>query len=64
MGHVEAGTLKLAGVTEEKIYALPKALLRDEKVYQEIAKAADPYGDGIASKRIADALGEHFKFKR
>jgi len=58
---VEAGTLKLAGVTEEKIYALTKELLTDEKIYQEMAKATNPYGDGMASKRIADALVEYFK---
>ncbi|BFI98584.1 MAG: UDP-N-acetylglucosamine 2-epimerase (non-hydrolyzing) [Priestia megaterium] len=59
---IEAGTLKLAGVTEEKIYGLTKELLTDEKVYQEMAKATNPYGDGMASKRIADALVEYFKF--
>ncbi|MFL7943684.1 non-hydrolyzing UDP-N-acetylglucosamine 2-epimerase [Priestia megaterium] len=58
---IEAGTLKLAGVTEEKIYALTKELLTDEKVYQEMAKATNPYGDGRASKRIADALVGYFK---
>lgn len=53
---IAAGTLKLVGTDEETIYASFKALLEDEALYQQMSKAANPYGDGFASKRIADIL--------
>lgn len=53
---IAAGTLKLAGTEEETIYALAKELLTDNNVYEAMAKASNPYGDGHASKRIVEAL--------
>ena len=53
---IEAGTLKLAGTCEETIYNLTKQLLEDKKEYSKMSKASNPYGDGKASKRIADAI--------
>ncbi len=53
---VEAGTLKLAGTDEETIYAMAKELLTDAKVYESMAQAKNPFGDGNASKRIAAAI--------
>ena len=53
---IEAGTLKLAGVKEERVYQLTKELLTNPGVYDQMAKAANPYGDGEASRRIADAI--------
>lgn len=58
---IEAGTLKLAGTNEETIYNLAKQLLVDEAEYKKMSKASNPYGDGIASKRIAQAILHHFK---
>ncbi|MDQ0269263.1 non-hydrolyzing UDP-N-acetylglucosamine 2-epimerase [Cytobacillus purgationiresistens] len=58
---IEAGTLKLAGVEEENIYNMANTLLTDEGEYQQMAKAANPYGDGKASIRIADAIRYYFK---
>ncbi len=57
---IEAGTLKLAGVEEETIYSLAKELLTNEEEYARMSKASNPYGDGFASKRIADAISEYF----
>ncbi|MDR4219041.1 non-hydrolyzing UDP-N-acetylglucosamine 2-epimerase [Priestia megaterium] len=57
---IEAGTLKLAGVEEETIYSLAKELLTNEDEYARMSKASNPYGDGLASKRIADAISEYF----
>ncbi|GMG72654.1 UDP-N-acetylglucosamine 2-epimerase [Bacillus sp. MB95] len=57
---IEAGTLKLAGVEEETIYSLAKELLTNEDEYARMSKASNPYGDGFASKRIADAISEYF----
>ncbi|MDO5708043.1 MAG: UDP-N-acetylglucosamine 2-epimerase (non-hydrolyzing) [Andreesenia angusta] len=53
---IEAGTLKLVGTDEEKIYNTFKLLLEDEKEYEKMSQANNPYGDGFASKRIADIL--------
>ncbi|GAE94494.1 UDP-N-acetylglucosamine 2-epimerase [Gracilibacillus boraciitolerans JCM 21714] len=53
---VEAGTLKLVGTDEENIYTHFKQLLDDKSEYQKMSKASNPYGDGHASKRIADIL--------
>lgn len=53
---VEAGTLKLVGTDEENIYRNFKELLEDPEAYEKMSKASNPYGDGLASKRIADVL--------
>lgn len=53
---VEAGTVVLAGTEEEKIYSLASELLTDKSVYDKMARAVNPYGDGHACRRIADAL--------
>lgn len=53
---VKAGTVRLAGTDEEQIYALATQLLNDESLYNSMAKAVNPYGDGKACPRIADAL--------
>ncbi|MCM3773061.1 MULTISPECIES: non-hydrolyzing UDP-N-acetylglucosamine 2-epimerase [Priestia] len=57
---IEAGTLKLAGTEEETIYTLAKELLIDEDVYKQMSQASNPYGDGLASKRICDAISYYF----
>ncbi len=53
---IKAGTLKLVGTEEETIYNAFKLLLEDENEYEKMSKASNPYGDGFASKRIADIL--------
>jgi UDP-N-acetylglucosamine 2-epimerase (non-hydrolysing) len=53
---IEAGTLKLVGTNEERIYEQFKLLLEDQEAYDKMSKASNPYGDGFASKRIADLL--------
>ena len=53
---IKAGTLKLVGTETEKIYATMKILLNDKEEYEKMSKAQNPYGDGYASKRIADIL--------
>ena len=35
-------------------------LLCDEKEYERMSKASNPYGDGHASERIVDAIIERF----
>lgn len=53
---VEAGTLKLVGTDEEVIYRNFKELLENKEVYDKMAQACNPYGDGHACERIADVL--------
>lgn len=53
---VEAGTLKLVGTDEDLIYREFSRLLDDPVAYAAMAHASNPYGDGHASKRIADVL--------
>lgn len=55
---IAAGTLKLVGTNEKVIYEAFKDLLTNDKEYERMSKAANPYGDGFASKRIADILEE------
>ncbi|HCT65115.1 MAG TPA: UDP-N-acetylglucosamine 2-epimerase (non-hydrolyzing) [Lachnospiraceae bacterium] len=53
---IAAGTLKLVGTNEETIYNAFKTLLNDKDEYEKMSKASNPYGDGHACERIADAL--------
>lgn len=53
---VKAGTLRLVGTDEDNIYKSFKLLLEDESEYNKMSNACNPYGDGYASKRIADVL--------
>lgn len=55
---IAAGTLKLVGTDEEVIYETFKQLLEDQDEYDRMSHASNPYGDGFASKRIADILEE------
>ncbi|QRG67392.1 non-hydrolyzing UDP-N-acetylglucosamine 2-epimerase [Brevibacillus choshinensis] len=57
---IAAGTLKLAGTDEEQVYAMTKELLTNEEAYKAMAHAANPYGDGEASRRIVEAILHHF----
>ena len=53
---IAAGTLKLVGTDEQVIYDHFKQLLCDKTAYDAMAKASNPYGDGLACRRIADIL--------
>lgn len=55
---IAAGILKLVGTDEEIIYQNFKLLLENEEEYRKMSQASNPYGDGNASKRIADILEE------
>lgn len=59
---VNAGTLRLVGTDEEVIYKNFKQLLEDTDVYDAMAHACNPYGDGHACERIADILeGKNYR---
>lgn len=60
---VEAGTLKLVGTNQSRIYQALKELLTNSAEYEKMSKASNPYGDGHASERIVDAILYHFGIK-
>ncbi len=53
---VTAGTVRLAGTDREQIKELASQLLEDSIEYEHMARAVNPYGDGHASERIAEAI--------
>lgn len=53
---VDAGTLKLVGISEDSIYENFKKLLENKELYCKMSHACNPFGDGHASERIADIL--------
>lgn len=60
---VAAGTVKIAGVDEEDIVSLAKELLDNEAAYNKMAHAANPYGDGEASRRTVEAILYAFGYR-
>ncbi len=53
---LEAGTVKLVGTDYDKIINEVSELLENEKSYNKMSKAVNPYGDGSACKRIVDFM--------
>ena len=57
---VEAGVLRLVGTRQDSIYSACRTLLDDPAAYECMCRAPNPYGDGHASQRIADAIEQYF----
>ena len=55
---IEAGTAKLIGVNVQSIVRNVSSLMENNNEYLKMAKAHNPFGDGLASKRIVSALRE------
>ncbi len=53
---VDAGTAKLVGTDKNVIVKELELLLSDERAYQTMAKAVNPYGDGTSCQQIADLV--------
>ena len=53
---VAAGTVKIAGVDKEVILTMARELLDSPDAYHKMALAANPYGDGEASRRTVEAI--------
>jgi UDP-N-acetylglucosamine 2-epimerase (non-hydrolysing) len=60
---VEAGTVKIVGTDEEKIYSTARHLLETPEAYAAMARAINPYGDGRASQRIQEAILYYFDLR-
>ncbi len=57
---VEAGTVKLVGTDIDRIVSEANELLRNDEAYFKMSKSINPYGDGIASRRIVEAILKYF----
>ena len=57
---INAGTARLVGTDPARVLSVTETLLHNEKVYQAMARATNPYGDGRAAERIVAALRFHF----
>lgn len=57
---VAAGTLRLVGTETDAVLEAMTELLEDPSAHQKMAEASNPYGDGLASKRILDAIAYEF----
>ncbi len=53
---VAAGVLKLVGTSSERIFKETRILMEDEELYQKMAHATNPFGDGHAAERIVQAI--------
>lgn len=54
---LSAGTVHLVGTDYDRIVEEVSQLLDDRAAYERMSKAVNPYGDGMASKRIIEVLG-------
>lgn len=53
---IKAGTVKLVGTSMQYIIENVSSLLDNSDLYRQMSNAVNPYGDGIASKRIKNIL--------
>ncbi len=53
---IQAGTVKLVGTIQKKVYEAARLLLTDQEQYEKMARAANPYGDGKAAMRIVKVI--------
>ncbi|XFA99108.1 non-hydrolyzing UDP-N-acetylglucosamine 2-epimerase [Candidatus Izemoplasma sp. B36] len=56
---VKAGTLRLVGTSEDEIYRNFKLLLTNQRMYDKMSKAINPYGNGKSSSIICDIIEKH-----
>lgn len=59
---IAAGTVKLVGITEERVFESAERLLTDKGEYKRMSHAVNPYGDGHASERVTQIILNHFGF--
>lgn len=60
---VEAGTVNVVGVERDAVISQAHRLLMDEAAYSAMAHAVNPYGDGQACRRIAEAIEYYFHLR-
>ncbi|MEG6522850.1 non-hydrolyzing UDP-N-acetylglucosamine 2-epimerase [Desulfotomaculum sp. 1211_IL3151] len=57
---VDAGTVKLVGTSQDKVLSVTSKLIDNLEFYKKMSEAVNPYGDGLASKRIVDFICHKF----
>lgn len=57
---IAAGTVKLVGTNEDRVFAAASTLLTSERAYEAMAHAVNPYGDGHAAERCVAAIAHYF----
>lgn len=57
---IDAGVLELVGTDEADVYEAARNLLTDAALYDKMSQAANPFGDGQASRRIVQAIKHYF----
>ena len=60
MEGIEAGTARLVGTDYDVLRSNLRELLDDNSVYEDMAHAENPYGDGESAKRIVNILVENY----
>lgn len=60
---LSAGTVKLVGTNYDAIFNNVSALLDSPEAYEKMSKAVNPYGDGLACKRIVEVLRKEYGYK-
>ena len=60
---VAAGVLKLVGTSSERIFEETRSLMEDDELYQKMAHATNPFGDGHAAERIVQAILDYQEVK-
>lgn len=60
---VLAGTLKLVGTSEELIFQEAQTLLTDERLYHEMQKIRNPFGQGDSAEQIVDFIKKAFLYE-
>lgn len=58
---LEAGTLKVIGTDKNRVVKEVTELLQNKEQYKKMSRAVNPYGDGLASGRIIEAIKDYFK---
>lgn len=61
---VDAGTVLLVGTSYESVHFNLTKLLADKAAYEKMSHATNPYGDGLASERIANIVAKYLNSTR
>lgn len=61
---VEAGTVRIVGIGEQRVYANIRELMDNPRIYRTMAHSVNPYGDGKAAERIVEGVRYHFEMRR
>lgn len=60
---IDAGTVKLVGTDKQRIIDAVELLLSDERTYQSMATAINPFGNGTAAQQIVTAIKQRFELR-